>query len=82
MERKLITTVSRIISEHCRVRTALKRLSIVDGSMCVYLKDHETVDHILWKCSRFSSQREVINVWRLREDPDTRLVCPIEFEGS
>jgi hypothetical protein len=44
-ERKLITTVTRII---CGVRATLKRFSIVDGSMCVCLEDHETVDHIIW----------------------------------
>jgi hypothetical protein len=43
--RKLITTVSRIISGHCGVRAPLKRFSIVDGSICVYQEDHETVDH-------------------------------------
>jgi hypothetical protein len=56
-ERKLITTVSKIISEHCRVRAHLKRFSIVDGSLRVCLEDHESVDHIIWKCSRFLSQR-------------------------
>jgi hypothetical protein len=51
------TTVSRIISGHCGVRAHLKRFSIVGGSICVCLKDYETVDYIIWKCSRFSSQR-------------------------
>jgi hypothetical protein len=51
-ERKLITTVSRIISGHCGVRAHLNRFS-----MCVCLEDHETVDRITWKCSRSSSQR-------------------------
>jgi hypothetical protein len=41
-ERKLITTVSRIISGHCGVRAHMKRFSIVDGSMCVCLEDHKT----------------------------------------
>jgi hypothetical protein len=56
-ERKLITTVSRIISGHCGVRAHPIRFSIVDGSMCVCLEDHETVYHIIWKSSRFSAQR-------------------------
>jgi hypothetical protein len=56
-KKKLITTVSRIISGHCGIRAHLKRFSIIDGSMCVGLEDHETIDHIIWKCSRFSSQR-------------------------
>jgi hypothetical protein len=60
VERKLITTVSRIISGHYGGRAHLKRFSIVDGTMCVLcvcLEDYGTVDHIIWKCSRFSSQR-------------------------
>jgi hypothetical protein len=56
-ERKLITNVSRIISDHCRVKAHLERFSIVDGSMCVCVEDLETVDHIICKCSRFLSQR-------------------------
>jgi hypothetical protein len=56
-ERKLLTTDSRIISGHCDVRAHLKRICIVDGSiMCVCLEDHKTVNHIIWKCSRFSSK--------------------------
>jgi hypothetical protein len=46
-ERKLITTVSRIISGHCGVRALLKRFSIFDGRKCVCLEDHKTVDHII-----------------------------------
>jgi hypothetical protein len=46
-ERKLLTTVSRIISGNCEVRVHLKRFSIFDGSMCVCLEDQETVDHII-----------------------------------
>jgi hypothetical protein len=47
-KRKLITTASSIISGHCGVRAHLKRLSIVDGSMCVCLEDYETVNHIVY----------------------------------
>jgi hypothetical protein len=81
-ERKLITTVSRIISWHYRIRAHLKRFSIVDGSMCVCLEDHKTVNHIIWKCPCFSSQRAYL-IQRLllsgvyEETSDTRLVCPI-----
>jgi hypothetical protein len=56
-EKKLITTVSRINSGHCGVRSHLKKFSIFDGSTCVCLEHHETVGHIIWKCSRFLSQR-------------------------
>jgi hypothetical protein len=58
----------------------------MEACVCVYrspIEDHETVDHIIWKFFRFSSQKtkpdsEVITVWRLRGDPDTRLVCTVK----
>jgi hypothetical protein len=40
-----------------RSQSPPEKFSIVDGSMCVCLEDHETVDHIMKKCCRFSSQR-------------------------
>jgi hypothetical protein len=58
-ENNLITTVSMIILEHCGVRAHLKRFSIV-GSMCVCLEDHETVHHIIWKCSVFRLKKHAI----------------------
>jgi hypothetical protein len=64
-KRKLVTTVSRIISGHCGVRAHLKRFGIVDGSKCVCLEDHETVDHIIWFFdSKSMPDSEVIVVWR------------------
>jgi hypothetical protein len=84
---KLIRTVSGIISGHCGVKPHLKRFRIVDRSMCVCLEHHETVDHnnievILFFVSKSMPDSMNITVWRLRGDPNTRLVCPIELEGS
>jgi hypothetical protein len=43
MERKVVTTVSRIMSGHCGVRAHLKRFEIVEDGMCVYLEDHQSI---------------------------------------
>jgi hypothetical protein len=32
------------------------RFEIVEYGMCVCLKDHETIDHVVWKFSRLTSQ--------------------------
>jgi hypothetical protein len=28
-----------------------------EGAMCVCLQDYETVDHLIWHCERFGSER-------------------------
>jgi hypothetical protein len=81
-ERQLITTVSKIISGYCEIRAHLKRFSIVDGSMCVCLEDHETVDNIIWKCSRFSSQTACLIQRLLLSGVYEETPITIEMEGS
>jgi hypothetical protein len=45
------------MSGHCTARSHLNRFGIVEGTMCVCLKDYETVDHLLWYCERFETER-------------------------
>jgi hypothetical protein len=45
------------MSGHSSVRSHLDRFGIVEGPMCVCLKDYETVDHLNWHCERFGSER-------------------------
>jgi hypothetical protein len=56
-ERSFVTSVSRIMSGHSSVRSHLDRFGIVEGPMCVCLKDYETVNHLIWHCERFGSER-------------------------
>jgi hypothetical protein len=57
-ERKsFVTSVSRIMSGHCSVRSHLDRFGIVEDPMCVCLKDDETVNHLIWFCERFGPER-------------------------
>jgi hypothetical protein len=55
--RKFVSTVSRIMSGHCTTRTHLSRFRIVEGAICIYLKDYETMDHLIWHCERFDTER-------------------------
>jgi hypothetical protein len=52
-ERKIITTISRIITGHCSVKSHLNRFDIVENPLCVCQENYETVDHLLWECSRY-----------------------------
>jgi hypothetical protein len=56
-DRKFVSTVSRIMSGHCTARSHLSRFRIVEGAICIGLKDYETVDHLLWYCKRFEAKR-------------------------
>jgi hypothetical protein len=56
-DRKFVSTVSRIMSGHCTARSHLSRFGIVEGAICICLKNYETVDHLLWCCERFEAER-------------------------
>jgi hypothetical protein len=45
------------MSGHSSVWSHLYRFRIVEDSMCVCLEDYETVDHLIWHCERFGSER-------------------------
>jgi hypothetical protein len=49
-DRKFVSTVSRIMSSHCAVRSHLSRLRIIQEAICLCSKDYETVDHLIWHC--------------------------------
>jgi hypothetical protein len=56
-DRKFVSTVSRIMSGHCTAQSHLSRFRIVEGVKCICLKDYETVDHLIWHCKRFETER-------------------------
>jgi hypothetical protein len=57
VERNFVTSVSIIMSGYSSVHSHLDRFRIVEGPMCVCLQDYETVDHLIWHCERFGSER-------------------------
>jgi hypothetical protein len=56
-DRKFLSTVSRIMSSHCTARSHLRRFRIVKGAVCICLKEYELVDHLIWYCKRFETER-------------------------
>jgi ribonuclease HI len=55
-ERGFVSTISRIMTGHSSVRSHLHRFNIVDNPICVCQENYETVDHLLWECSRCDRQ--------------------------
>jgi hypothetical protein len=45
-DRPVITVISRLISNHTRVRAHLSRMNIVAEALCGCACDYETVDHM------------------------------------
>jgi hypothetical protein len=56
-KRSFVTSVSRIMSGHSSVRSHLDRFRNVEDPTCVCLINYETVDHLIWHCDRFGSER-------------------------
>jgi hypothetical protein len=52
-----VTTISSVMSGHCSIRAHLDRFKIVSDPTCVCMMNYETVDHIIWECSRFEVER-------------------------
>jgi hypothetical protein len=79
-DRKFVSTVSRIMSGHCTARSHLIRFRIVEEAVCIFLKDYETVDHLIWHYEKFKTERR-----RLTDALtalDVQLVCSEEVAGD
>jgi ribonuclease HI len=61
-DRRVVTTISRIITGHCSVKSHLQRFNIVDDPLCVCQQNYETVDHLLWECRRYDRQSVVLEL--------------------
>jgi hypothetical protein len=57
VDRPFITVVSRLMSNHTRVKANLNRKTIVTKAVCGCGKDYWTVYHILWSCYLYQAER-------------------------
>jgi hypothetical protein len=58
-ERTFVTTISRVLSGHCSIRAHQEQFRIVGHPIYVCMMNYETVDHIIWECSRFEVKRPI-----------------------
>jgi hypothetical protein len=54
-ERSFVTKISRVMSGHCSIRAHLEQFGIVGDPICVCVMNYETVNNIIWECSRFGT---------------------------
>jgi hypothetical protein len=50
--KEIYTVVSRLMSNHTRIRAPFNRIKIATKAVYGCGEDYETVDHILWSCSQ------------------------------
>jgi hypothetical protein len=80
-DRLVFTVISRLISNHTRVKAHLSRINIVGEALCGCGCDYETVDHILWSCPLY--QHERIQLWsQLSTSLALRQCCDIRIYVS
>jgi hypothetical protein len=71
----IISMVNRMMENHSCLRNHLGRIGIVESPMCVYSRDYETVDHLLWGWERFDAERP--QLWMDLRLTDTEWRTPI-----
>ena len=57
LSRRAIVSLNRIRCGHSSLRESLFYFKIVDSPLCETCNTPESVDHIFWACSRFTTQR-------------------------
>ncbi|GAB0100821.1 hypothetical protein DMENIID0001_169150 [Sergentomyia squamirostris] len=57
LNRRIIVTVSRIISNHFALRAHLFRINLAESPYCEVCQCHEDVDHVIFRCPRYMAGR-------------------------
>lgn len=60
INRRTVATINRLRSGHTSLKSSLFRFHIVDSPLCDDCDEEETPNHVFWKCSRFSVQRNLL----------------------
>jgi hypothetical protein len=60
LERKMITSISRLILNHNRINSHLNRIKIVETAIWNCGDSNESVDHILWRCRPHETTRPTL----------------------
>ena len=58
LPRELIFTINRIRANHSKLVESLARVKIINSALFECVEGDETIDHVLWQCSKYSSQRK------------------------
>jgi hypothetical protein len=55
--RCVINSMNRMMSNHSCLGSHLGRINIMVNLLCVCLGDYEMINHVMWSCERYDSER-------------------------
>lgn len=55
--RHIITSICRIRSNHYNMAESLYRIQLTNSPRCSCEQENENIDHILWRCPKYTNQR-------------------------
>ena len=62
MKINLTPKLTAVLSGHGKTRAYLHRLNWRDGAKCICGKEDQTMDHLLFHCTKTSAQRELLKL--------------------
>jgi len=59
----LTPKLTAVLSGHGKTRAYLYRFNLREGAKCICDKDDQTMDHLLFHCTKTSTQKDLIKVY-------------------
>lgn len=56
-QRYFVTLINRIRANHYNVNKSLARKGIIESARCKYGNEVESIEHVIWQCSKYDEQR-------------------------
>ena len=60
LAREYIVTMNRIRANHYNLAESLARVNIIENSQCKCGEYEEDIDHVVWQCKEYESQRATL----------------------
>lgn len=83
LERYNITIINRLRANHFNLGESLARKGYIDSARCECGNENESIEHVLWQCSRYDEERikmdeelrirgivKEIDIWKVIKEED------------
>ena len=68
MKINLTPNITEMITAHRKIRSYLHRFKIIESPECTCFNGNQTVEHILYDCSKLTNEREKLIAYISKED--------------
>ena len=58
LTREIVSTINRCRANHYNLNDSLARIGIIEKKNCECSYENQNLDHILWQCYKFDTERE------------------------